>query len=71
MCPSSGDVVAEGSAAASRIEVVLADGSRVIVDREVGGRAGNNGGSVSGLNAIGPGRLTPRPKARSSAGIRP
>ena len=39
VCPSSGDVAAEGAAAAGRIEIVLAGGRRVIVDREVDGRA--------------------------------
>ena len=58
MYPSSGDVVAAGAAAAGQIEIVLAVASRVIVDREVDGRAGNNGRSVPGLKAIGPGRLS-------------
>ena len=39
MCPSSGDVVADGAAARGRIEIVLAGGRRVIVDLEVDGRA--------------------------------
>ena len=39
MCTSSGDSVSKGPAAADRIEFVLADGGRVIVDREVDGRA--------------------------------
>ena len=36
---SSEDVVAEGPVATGRIEIVLAGGPRVIVDREVDGRA--------------------------------
>ena len=39
MCTSSGDSVAKGPAAAGRIEIVLADGGRVIVGRELDGRA--------------------------------
>ena len=37
--PSSGDGVAAGAAAAGRMEIVLAGGRRVIVDREVDGSA--------------------------------